>query len=646
MRLTGGGTYSKEDSMGLKDSPLLRDLDRTIAVLGIMLSVLLIVSGGVFGRVLYLFMGILVLFSCFLWLKIRNSHSFKYPLPESRTLTLIFLISFFVLYILSVLSVHLRPNLYERPLLYFILTALMAGIVACEILVSGRRHTPLILFQVILLGVSIAWSQLLIFPGLLGIDPWFHAAFTDWIVEEGSIQEGSLYSKLPYFHLMIAATSLISALPYKFATMASVSLGQIVCNAFFVFLLAATLFKNYRVGLLSALLVVTANHHIRMSYWSIPNAFAALFILMVVYLAFSQAKVSVQMVHKYSMNVVIIVLMAAIVLTHPIAAVCMALLLFAAWVALTFYRVIDAQNGSPVNITLLVPFSFVIVTVAWWTFASGHMQELGRLIKWGFSIDYFGKIPAEYLNYATSVPPSEQIFNNVGMYLFFAVSAIGLLYMISRRGNGPMFIIAWIGVTPLLIAFLSLVSGYTVIEDRWWYFAQILLSVPLAVAILLLGTWRSKRPLFIYCFVFGSVLILSFFMIMSVPANIDNHIFSPVTGSTYAYSQSERVASDFFAQNSVGTLSSDRVYCTNPSSSIFTNVYGMNLSRLFNLDNSLIYGEFDHDGSIKILRSKLLREPLERGGLSLHLRQDMEIYVSRLGFNRIYHNSMVSGYIG
>ena len=154
----------------------------------------------------------------------------------------------------------------------------MAGVIACEIITSERRHAPLILIQVLLLGVSIAWSQLLIFPSLLGVDPWYHSALTNRIVSEGFIPEGYSYSKLPLFHLMIAATSILADLPYKFATMASVSLGQIICNGVFVFLIADRLFKNHRVGLLAALMVVIANHHIFMSYWSIPNAFAAVFI--------------------------------------------------------------------------------------------------------------------------------------------------------------------------------------------------------------------------------------------------------------------------------------------------------------------------------------------------------------------------------
>ena len=146
--------------------------------------------------------------SCLLWLAIRKSHTFEFHLQESRTWTALWSICFFGLFALSILSVHFRPELYQRPIFYFALTALMAGVIACQFFTSGRRHAGLVLIQIVLLGLRIAWSQLLIFPSLLGVDPWHHSAFTNRIIDEGLIPMGYAYSRLPLFHLMIAATSL------------------------------------------------------------------------------------------------------------------------------------------------------------------------------------------------------------------------------------------------------------------------------------------------------------------------------------------------------------------------------------------------------------------------------------------------------
>ena len=80
--------------------------------------------------------------------------------------------------------------------------------------------------------------------------------------------------------------------------MVSVSLGQIICNAVFVFLIAKCLFKNHRVGLLAALLVILANHLIRMTYWSIPNAFGIVFIPIVIYLALLSERIGIRHVNR------------------------------------------------------------------------------------------------------------------------------------------------------------------------------------------------------------------------------------------------------------------------------------------------------------------------------------------------------------
>jgi hypothetical protein len=350
--------------MSFRESAILRDLDRTLAILGIIFSIILIIFlGREFGRVIYVLTGFLALISCILWLLIRKSHAFDFRMPESRTQTRLCSILFFALFTLSTLSLYFRPELYERPLAFFILTAIMAGMIAWGILVSDRQYTGIILIQILLLGTSIAWSQLLIFPSLVGVDPWYHSAFTNGIINEGFIPGGS-YSKLPLFHLMIASTSLLVDLPYKFATMLSVSIGQIICNAMFIFLIANNLFKNHRVGLMASLFVIIASHHIFMSYWSIPNGFGVVFIPIVLYLILSRARTSYQENGAVSRTIIMLLLMAAIVLTHTVAAVGMAVILFVAWVALKLYG--GLHNRAKNHIALSIPLGFTVLMFAWW----------------------------------------------------------------------------------------------------------------------------------------------------------------------------------------------------------------------------------------------------------------------------------------
>jgi len=518
--------------------------------------------------------------------------------------------------------------------------AVMAGIIACQTLTSGRRQVGLVLTEIILLGISVAWSQLLIFPSLLGVDPWVHSALTTDIVTFGSIPEGYVYSRLPLFHLMIVASMLLTGLSYKFATMVSVSLGQIVCIGIFVYLITKTLFRNSRIGLLAALLVIVANYQIFMSYWSIPNAYAAIFIPIVLYLSFFKFEG-----RSNACSILLFtILFAVIILAHTITAVCMGIVLVIIWVIPIFYRIIHQQSESYVS--LLIPIGFIIAMLAWWGYASGSLHSVGNLIDFGFSADTFVQTSDLVKNLATAVPLEEQLIGYLGLFLFFAISFIGFFYMISKKGNASTFTLAWVGIAPLAIGFFSLISGHTVIEERWWYFAQILLSIPLAVAIYAIGTWKFTNKKLLFCFIFGTVMILSSLMFISPTANVDNHTFLPMTGSTAAYTQSEMVATHFFASKSVGEISSNSDLSTNPSSSLFINVYQISPNRMNNLDTSLITGNYPKDGSMKIFRTRWLSEPLKSGGYSLWIRPDFNEYISGLGFNRVYENPLMTGYIG
>lgn len=616
--------------MELKYSSCLRDLDKTLAIAGVILSLILIAYiGRENGQVVYLLTGVLALISCLLWLAIRKNHTFEFDPPESQVPSYFWAICFFGLYTLSVLSVYHRPELYERPLLYFVLTALMASVIACEIMVSSRQHISFILIQILLLGMSIAWSQLLIFPDLLGIDPWFHSSLTGQIIKEGVIPEGYAYSKLPLFHLMIAATSLIADLLYKFATMFSVSLSQVICNAVFVFLIANYLFKNHRIGLLAALLVITANHHIYMSYWSIPNSFAAVFIPIALYLILFKFK----SILRLKSTILGTMALAPIILTHTITAMCMATLLFVTWGMLTFCRFYYSKVENYVSLS--VPIIFTIAMLIWW-FYSGNIDQLIDFFSSGFSIDFFLSTPEKVRNYLATAPLGEQLFNNLGMFLFFAFSFIGIFYMISRNGNSSTFVIAWLGMIPLTIGFFPLVFGCSMIEHRWWYFAQILLSISVAIAIYIVGLWKSKRPIYVYGFIFVFVLVLSFLMIMSPYANIDNTTLSPNINWRATPIESELQAQTILDHFN-GISKSDRYYA---GSLVY---FGYKAEPFC---ENIADQDFIHiKGDLILVRDTILTGPFMVFSKTYKLDYNLCDLMDNMGFCRIYDNGPVYAYL-
>ena len=610
---------------------LFEDLDKKIAILGVMFSIILAIYLTMsVGRIVYVLTAILTLISCIIWLLIRDRASLKLDSssqPNSIILVLSFI--FFFLLAFSILSVHFRPDLYERPLIYFILTSSMAGIVGLEIMFFKETQKYLILSQIVIIGLSVSWSQLLIFPSLLGVDPWWHQMFTTKIMETHYIPEGYCYSKLPIFHLAIASSSLITGLDYKFATMLSVSLAQIICNALFLFLLGKFLF-NQKVGLLASLMVIIANHHIYMSYWSIPNSLAAVFIPIVLYLLWK-----VRRDKPLHATVLSIFFMGILILTHTVTAMCMAIILFVCWAVFNLYTSLYSKTEIPISLT--ISLLFTVAMFGWWTYASGHITTLANLIKWGFSIDFFVHTPKEISKYLATVPVPEQIFNNVGMFLFFSLSFVGIFYMISKKGNSLGFAAALAGFTPLALGFFSLITGHSIIEHRWWYFSQILLAIPLAVATILIGMWQGKNSRFVSTFSFVFVVSLTFLMIMSPPANVDNHIFSPNTGVRYALTESEMQAIKTTSEICNGTLGADRYYSSN---SMWWMGYNTKP-----IDDCLYKKDFEKcRGMLILVRSEIINKPFKLFQSAYRLDYDPRTLLEENGYSKLYGNGQVSGY--
>jgi hypothetical protein len=404
-----------------------------------------------------------------------------------------------------------------------------------------------------LIGISLEFSQLLIFPSIVGIDPWSHQIFTLDTLNIGHIPEGYGYSKLPFMNLLIGSTSLITGSNYKTATMLSISISQVLCDVLFTFLLGSFLFSK-KVGLLGGLLLGVANWHVNMGYWAIPNTMAAVFIPIIIYLLLK--------IRRKKQNIDIslaMLLMGGLILTHTVTAVCMSLLLLAFWAGSKVYNYMYREWKTIV--TLSIPVLFMVCMFSWWTYASGDVRTLGELIKWGFSLDFFSRLmPKQVTQYALTVPFSEQLFNNLGLFLFFVISFIGCLYIISKGSrNSYSFVITLGGAIILAISAFGQITGRGIIVERWFYFSQILLALPLAVAFFLFCCIVKNK--------IGKVLLLailtfslSFFMIMSPVANLDNPTFSPNTQVRFAFTKSELQAAERASNMWNGKIGVDSYY--------------------------------------------------------------------------------------
>ena len=474
--------------------------------------------------------------ACFIWLAIRKKASLEdIKLPKNHSTYIALNILFFVFLILSIISIHFRPDIDERPLIYFVFIALMAGIVAIEIFISPQKqkHRGFILFQIIVIGLISSWSQQIIFPTLVGVDPWANQSWVLEIINTSHIPD-FCYAKIPFFYLLLVCSELITGLSFKLAMMLSVSLVQIVCNAIFVYLIGIFILKNNEIGLLGALLLITSNYHILMSFWPIANALAVVFILIIIYLLLMKTKND----NPVIVTALSIFLMIALVLTHTIMALAMSIILFIMWTVFGIHKGIQSYKGvTPVTLGILV--FFAVFMFAWWTYASGTITTFAQLLSWGFKAG-LANFPTLAPELAGTVPLTETLYNQLGLLLFMGISCVGLLYMISNRGNRFTSVLAVTGIAITALTFFSPMLGRMIFPVRWRYLLMVLLAISSAIPIMLIYKMKNKKVATMCSFL--SISFLTFVMVTSFTANIDNNYFSPNTGFRFALTESELTA--------------------------------------------------------------------------------------------------------
>ncbi|MBE3089350.1 MAG: hypothetical protein IMZ41_03610 [Actinobacteria bacterium] len=503
---------------------------------------------------------------------------------------------------------------------------------------NNKKWVIFIILQIVIINLNLICSQYLIFSNVIGWDPWNHQWFTLNIVNNGFIPTGVSYSNLAVMHVEIASTSIITGLNYKIAALFSITFFQVLCGILFTFLLGKFLF-NAKIGLLASLFLAIGNYYINMGLYIIPNSIAAIIILIIIYLIFTLRKKNF-----YSGTSLVIIFMIILILTHTLSAMCMAIILFVMLtISYCYNKVFQTYLELPVTFNLAAFFS--IAMFSWWIYSSGHIQTLAAFIQKGFNRDLFIQAPLQATNYINTVPFSETIFNASGLLLFFSITILGCFYMISKKyGNFNTFNIALVGLIPLTLGFFSQILGIYILPERWIYFSQVLLAIPIVITVILIYNNiknKSIRSIVLLIIIF----FFSFILILSPTANVNNRFLSPNTGIRNGYTEAEMTSTAFFVEKSVGNLSSDFDFFTNPSSSIPKNYFELKSDRIKSIDESLLTGDFTQIKSTIVIREEIVKEPFRLFGAIYKLNYDLKNSLEKQGFSLIYDCKSVFGYI-
>lgn len=599
-------------------------LDILAAICGLLFSFILFFIG---GNNLYYILGILILIPCIIWLIINENNFFYINLPNSKYLVKFWAILYFVVYSISIIILYSRPTVNERPLFYLILLSVLAGIIVCEIFTSNRYNVPFILFQIILLGICISWSQTLIFPGFIGVDDWYHFNIVKKIFDTYIIPEDFIYSSFPILHLLIVFISILVNFPIKISALLSISVGQIICNTLFIYILSSFLLKNHRIGLLSAFFLIIGDIHIRFSYLTYPNAFSFIFVLIIIFLIIFKTNEK----PRHTIQILILFFMVMIILTHPLTSTFMAVSLFLLSFSAYFYQ--NTISKIKHKISIILPVFFTAAMLAYWAYVSMTTQTLAKLISLGFSPDILAKTTLD-LGVDFNNNFFDLIFSVLPYYLFVTSAFIGLFFLISQKSNNSNFLFGILLFFPITIPFIFYQLGMEAVSIRWFYFSQVLLSIPLSLVVYVIGGRIINKSSLNYLFLFGIILICCFIMISCTMGNHDNFSVPPQNKIKIYHTESELTGLNFITHTSRKSLSVDGF-------SIPVLLYYFHWDSYHQIDRQYISGNFIQDDSFKILRPAIIANFQRAGILSNKITPDIKNYMLKNGFNQIYDNSGV-----
>ena len=347
----------------------LKDMDKLVSIVLIFFSISLILFVLIITkRPIYLLLGFFMLSTGIIWLYIRQKSviTLDSSYYNDNYYTILSII-FFITLTISLIILYLRPDEYMRPLSYFILISLMAGIVGLEILFLpiNKKYNIFTLLQIIIIGLSISLSELLIFPSVIGVDPWWHQTFTSLITQSGYLPGGGYpYSKIPIFHLLIANTSIITTLNYKLSSIFSITFPLVIIGVLIVYSMGKKLI-NEKIGLLASLILVISNYVINGEIMAIPTTLGGIFLLIIIYLLINFKD------NKFILSSILAFLfMSVLILTHTIVSLEMALILITGWVSLFIY---DKLYEKPKNyFSLTISLTFCSIHVRMVDLCIGH----------------------------------------------------------------------------------------------------------------------------------------------------------------------------------------------------------------------------------------------------------------------------------
>jgi len=597
--------------------PLLKKIINTIDVIASIVGCFIgifIIFFSFFGIINQYTIGFTILFASLLYLFLKprliedKFHGLFVSFRQKKALDILFFI------LIGIISIIWYTQLYSRPIEYFILISLLAGLISLDILTNKKENSVLpILLKIFFLAIMIRAGIYYNFPSIMGYDAFIHTKIANLISITGFIPPFDIsnkYINYPIFHIFISMTKILSFIDIKDAIFFSIGVISII-SILFIFILVNR-FAGPRIGFLSALIIIFSNQIITTGITNITAGSLVLCnFMMILYLLLYRKNGS------FIFTVILFLITATMILTHQLSTfvVLMSVVLITIGFIL-FEFSFKSTKKNPIYLYYL-PF-FAISMIFYWMSTPAYNKQsffdtiLGPLID---VLEFGGRYGSDMLIVGTEYSlPFIEIVLLQASYLAIPFFAIGGVYLWLSKKNAKKFSIAIAGLALFFLIYsVPLLGIRNLLTARWMPFLTIFLGILAAAYIISCVNLVKSNPRKIVI-MFMVITIFSFLMIITPGINKDNPLVAKDTTPRNQYTFNE-----ISAIVTIQSIHDGRVF-VDPS---FVNAilfYGGNFTIEDQKKMTGIFSSFQSDtellkiandpGSLIILRRITLIEPI------------------------------------
>ncbi|MDY9926412.1 hypothetical protein [Methanosarcina sp.] len=582
------------------------NLDVILSVMGFNLGVLIV-------SLYYLInlnqqdIGIAVLSACLIYIVFRKKFKSEAPIsPGKDRLKNVLSLSFYLIFLISIFIYSV--NLYYRPISYFILICVLAGIIASEILYirKGDRVAP-ILLQIFLLSILIRAGIYYNFPSLMGYDAYFHAGMAKLITDTGivpPIEISSKYFYYPLAHIFVSMTQLMGGLDIKDGFFYSIGFANIFSTAG-IYLIGKKL-EGPQMGLLAALLINLNNHNIVTGITNItPGSLVLCYFIIILYAIFSEKP---GLVHAGLLLIATILM----ILTHQLTTFVVFLALVSIFAGKYLHNLLYGSSPTVVASFNYILF-FVISLQTYWmfTYVTPDTSFFEMIFKPLIDVLQAGSSYSSdelIVGTVTNQDSLETLILHIS-YLalpFFAIG--GVLTWFSRRDAEKIdkFSIALVVVILYSLAYgIPLLGMRNFLTSRWFPLIAVFLVLVAASYILkLVSLFNSKKAKIPAVFII--LLLFSFVMVTTPGINKDNPLVGKETTVRNQFKNIEIQAVTTLSGMYSGNILMDSPY----DSCLFYRDSGYDANNATYFDTHQIESREINGDSMILLRRSALTEPI------------------------------------